>query len=118
MKSSSETLEESVVAWAFGASEIINRMEIYKKRYKVIQYEKLVTKPKELMKEIADFIGCAMDPSMMYPSFNGKPWKGNSVFGEKKGLEMTIQKHISDRDVGYIQKGLSDYMNKLGYKEI
>jgi len=51
--------------------------------YKIVRYEDLVTKPREVMQDIAGFIGIEFSESLLQPTVLGVPWGGNSTSGEQ-----------------------------------
>lgn len=118
IRNSGEHLEESVVAWAFAASEIFNKKKKYKDRYHVVKYEDLVTDVEKAMNNAAYSVGLERNPILYTPTFNGEAWKGNSLFGAKEDLKMTNQMSLSETQNRYIQKSLCHYMRGLGYEKL
>jgi len=74
------TLEEAISLWAHGADEIVAAKEESKERVFILSYETLVTKPKGVMKRLADWLGISWHPSLMQPTFNRMPTLPNTSF--------------------------------------
>ncbi|SMO83235.1 sulfotransferase family protein [Gracilimonas mengyeensis] len=91
--------------------------------YKIIRYEDLVSKPKETMEQIAQFLGISFEPSLLEPTVLGKPWKGNSMSNRKfEGISSSRlhqwKKEILPMEVYYINKLFPFMIKDFGYKYI
>jgi len=118
MRTGEASLEQAIVDWAFAASDLIAKKEQYLDRYLVVKLEELVRDVRSTMEVIAKASGLEMHDSLLSPTFNGQEWKGNSLFGDKKNLEMTNRLNLPVAQVNYIRKSLFHYMEKLGYESV
>jgi len=60
-----------------------NQKRFGNNRYLLIRYEDLVGSVEDSIRTITEFLDIADDPSLRVPSRSGKPWGGNSMFGDK-----------------------------------
>jgi hypothetical protein len=52
-------------------------------KYWVLRYEDLLQQPEECLRRMCQFLGVQDHPTLRNPTRNGKPWGGNSMFGER-----------------------------------
>lgn len=83
--------------------------------YRIVRYEDLVEQPEESMSQIADFLGIRPDPILHRPTRNGKPWKGNSMFGERFS---GISSHPVGRFRSSLESPLRRELESLLYTEL
>lgn len=50
-----------------------------KDQYKVILYEDLISRPAEVMREVADFVNIDFNETLLMPTLFGESWSGNST---------------------------------------
>lgn len=50
--------------------------------YMVIRYEDLVTSPEKIIAKMCDFLELPFEDILLTPTYQGKPWGGNSTSGE------------------------------------
>jgi len=74
-------------------------------RYKVIKFEELTSNPKDMMKDIASFIGVPFDENMLTPTVFGRSWYGNNFNGIKttSPTSFNVSKWKSRMDPYYAQ---------------
>jgi hypothetical protein len=79
---------------------IQNRARYGASRYWIMRYEDLILRPEAVLTELVEFLEIDMDASLRTPTRAGKPWGGNSMFGERF-------EGISDSPVGRYRRSLS-----------
>jgi len=98
--------------------------------FMVIKYEDLVMEPNNILNRISKFLNIPPFHNLLLNGLkdqNGKPWKGNSSFGEKKMVDLSsIGRHrnrLDEKTVKYIESTCfpemvySGYLNKKDYDE-
>jgi hypothetical protein len=75
------TVESALGLWRRSASAAIEAHERHPGRVVVVSYEALVRDTETTMRRIADRIGITMAPTLLVPTFNGRPIGANSSFG-------------------------------------
>ena len=90
--------------------------------YKVIKYEKLVSNPDIVVKEMADYLGIKFDDILLTPTSQSHAWKGNST--AEKAYESisreSVDKWIKDIyciEAKAINRYLSFALEAYGYKK-
>jgi hypothetical protein len=68
-------MRASLAAWEAFSSR-------HPQRCLMLRYEDLVQAPEPVMRSVADFLGIAWNPTLLQPTLAGRPWSGNSSFGE------------------------------------
>lgn len=68
-------------------------------RYLMIRYEDLIADPQTVLASLTEFLGIEVNSTLGRPTRAGKPWGGNSMFGEEFA-------GISDSPVGRYQRVL------------
>ncbi len=100
----------------------LNKNQRNIKNYYVIRYEDLVQNPEVEIRKICDFLSIDFEPTLLEPTFLGKPWHGNSMTGKKfvsissDGLERW-KKEISPMEIEFINKKFSFILDKFGYEK-
>jgi hypothetical protein len=56
---------------------------LFPSKYWVLRYEDLLQQPEECLRQMCQFLGIQDHPTLRNPTRNGKPWGGNSMFGER-----------------------------------
>ena len=114
--------EDFAVGWNSSLSAgIQNRKDYGKDHYFILRYEDLTNDPETSVQELISFLGIDDDGILRIPTSDGKPWEGNSQFGDKfQGISnkpVGRWKHeLSVRDVDIIEAICADYMEKQGYE--
>lgn len=98
----------------------LNSMIYGEDRYLIIKYEDLVSKPDEIMKQIADFIGIDFSDDLLKPTFLGTAWKGNNFEGIKFTGVSSVNKgrwkeRIEIEEAALIEFYFKDIMDFYGY---
>jgi hypothetical protein len=84
-------LDKSVDDW----NESVDRarknvLEIGVDKYRIVVYEDLVSRPAEIMRDVADFLGIPYSHHLVTPTYFGVPIKANSSFDNKSyGIDGT-----------------------------
>ena len=73
-------LEQSIGLWRRSAEAAIDAHDRFGDRVLVLTYEQLVGDTEATMRRVAERIGIAESPSMLMPTFNGRPIRANSSF--------------------------------------
>lgn len=86
-------------------------------QFYTVHYEKLVKNPKEIMRDIADFLKIDFNGTLLQPTFMGTPWKGNSSFAHFQATIHTASLGLSDslsnEQKNDIHKSLNAVSNKF-----
>ena len=70
------------------SSRQITRLRERSGNYLLIRYEDLLQNSRKVIKQICRFTGISFLPVLLQPTFGGRPWAGNSTFGEAfQGIE-------------------------------
>lgn len=112
------SLDQAIVSWSYSYNYIKKRSAKYPGRYILIKYEELTSNPESTMKKLADFIGIDFDGNLLIPTFNGNPWKGNSTFEKKDGLQASKKIFLNDEQLSSVKKSLGGFRDELGYANI
>ncbi len=90
--------------------------------YKVIRYEDLAENPSIIVKDIADFLCIKFNKEMLQPSLIGKPWSGNSAYGEFKSISSKFLNNWKDEIHPFEANLITDYfphvLEKYGYEKL
>lgn len=98
-----------------------NQQRYGDRRYLLIRYEDLVEEPEQTIGEIIKFLGIEDDPILRRPTRNGKPWGGNSMFGERyEGVSRNpigrYKNQLNQDAIANLEASLFPEMNRLGYE--
>jgi LPS sulfotransferase NodH len=74
-----EGVEAAMELWLRSTRAALAASERFAGRVLVIAYERLVQEPEATMSRIAEAIGITMSSQLLFPSFNGRPIRANSV---------------------------------------
>lgn len=90
------------------------------KVYKVIKYEDMVTRPREVLNDICDFIEVNFSENMMVPTVCGKVWRGNNFDGLKFDGPSNVnvgrwRERITEDEARLIEYYFGDLMEHFGY---
>jgi len=79
-----------------------------------IRYDDLVSAPRDVMREVSEFLGVPWQESLVTPSFLGKSWKGNSMqertFHGVSSLEGRRKHRLPPHHLWQIEAWLGDVM--------
>jgi hypothetical protein len=100
--------------WKKSISSITEAQKKYPSQILVVKYEDLTAKPEYTMRQTAEFLDISWQPSLLIPTFMGKPWGGNSMRDKKfSGVEKSpareIPAHIQWQVQGVLGRDLSDW---------
>jgi len=74
-----DDVETGFERWRVSAAATLAAHERWGDRVVVVTFERLVRETEETMRRIADRIGISMHPSLLTPTFNGRPIRANSM---------------------------------------
>jgi hypothetical protein len=99
----------------------LNREHLGEESYKVVRYEDLVSEPKKLMEEIAEFIGLPFSQKFLYPTTFGHQWSGNNFNGVKANQPFTTTlnrwaSRISEEEAQLVEYYFKGIMGEWGYE--
>jgi len=88
--------------------------------YHFIKYEDLVTDPEQELRKICHILGIQYSETLLYPTKNGKPWNGNSMYNTSftKISSRSVGRYkeqLDEKTIEYLEITLQDFMNNLGY---
>ena len=86
---------EALAVWARSAEAALAAHTRHGERVIVLTYEQLVLDTEAAMRRVAERLGISMSPTLLVPTFNGRPVRANSSEG---GLAHGI---VADRAVAY-----------------
>ena len=97
-----------------------NQQRYGDRRYLLIRYEDLVEEPEHTIGVIIKFLGIEDDPILRRPTRNGKPWGGNSMFGERfEGVSRNpigrYKSQLNQDTIANLEASLFPEMDRLGY---
>ncbi len=100
--------------WKKSVSSITEAQKKYPSQILVVKYEDLTAKPEYTMRQTAEFLDISWQPSLLVPTFMGKPWGGNSMRDKKfSGVEKSpareIPAHIQWQVQGVLGRDLPDW---------
>jgi|GEM_PF-4554695 len=86
----------------------------------VLDYDSLVSSPRDTISKVAEFIGISFDECLLRPTKNGVEWSGNSSRGIASSTVFqnphVARTKLPARDVRRIEVGLYEFMQKQGYE--
>ncbi len=88
----------------------------------VVPYEKLVSEPARMMKEVCAYLEINFDPErVLTPTKVGQPWSGNSAarinFSQISPEPATRwQRELSEDEIGWVEWHCRDLMTEFGYE--
>jgi len=102
---------------------LLNQKRYGEDRYKIIKFEDLVSKPREVLSEVCFFMGIAWEDSLLLPTVLGVPTGGNNFEGKEfyKISKYNVgrwRERISKEEGKIIEYYLGDIMEKYGYKKV
>jgi hypothetical protein len=65
--------------WEHSINAYLEIKEAFPGQIMRVRYEDLVASPREVMREVSEFLGVGWNESLSTPSFLGTPWKGGSM---------------------------------------
>jgi hypothetical protein len=71
-------LEVGMERWCRSAERTLEAIELYGDRVVALTYEELVRGTEATMRRLADRIGISWSPTLLQPTFNGRPIRANS----------------------------------------
>ncbi|MHA1768088.1 MAG: sulfotransferase family protein [Promethearchaeota archaeon] len=91
--------------------------------YYILKYEDLVTEPELQIKKICQFLNLPFEDILLIPTYQGKPWVGNSTSGEPfRGIESSRlnkwKKEIHPMEIYYVNKIFPFVLRDYGYEII
>lgn len=98
----------------------VSKIKLFQKKYPsqilIVRYEDLTQRPKDIMTEVAVFLGIGWQSSLLTPTFMGKPWAGNSMRDKKfSAVEKNPPRMIPIHTQWQVQSILGRTMNDWGY---
>jgi len=86
-----------------------------------IRYEDLIAYPRSILEQVCQFIGISVHPLNMAPTKGGKPWRGNSSFGDIfSGISQVPlnrwKEDLSDDEVAWVEYHCQQGMEDCGYQ--
>ncbi len=89
-------------------------------RYLILRYEDLVENLKNTLAEVRQFLGIADDLRLYQPTRAGKPWGGNSMFGESfEGVSRRpigrYRSALTESETQLLDVALRKHMRRFGY---
>jgi hypothetical protein len=72
-------LNEAVELWCRSTTAAMEAFERFGNRVLIIRYEQLVLETEATMRGVAEAVGIAMSPTLLAPTFNGRPIRANSA---------------------------------------
>ncbi len=97
-----------------------NQRRFGRNRYLVLRYEELVQQPEETLRQVVGFLGLDWQDSLLQPSRAGRPWKGNSMFGQQfqgisaapSGRWRTV---LAPQETALLQRLVGRWLTYYGY---
>ncbi len=102
--------------WKKSVSSITEAQKKYPSQILVVKYEDLTAKPEYIMRQTSEFLDISWQPSLLIPTFMGKPWGGNSMRDKKfSGVEKNPARVIPGYMQWQIRSVLGDALSDWGY---
>lgn len=126
LKRSRELRGEKRLTWPLIAQNISAFQKMHERvrnaspnRLRTVRYESLVTDPKQIMSEIANWLGIGFEPCLLEPTMRGQRWPGISSFKPTDGIEKgpvdrPIQA-LTESEQDLIRRHLSDIRTAFEY---
>ena len=114
--------EDFAIGWNSSLDAGIKNQTLYgDDRYLLIRYEDLTTQPEKYLPKVISFLGIEDDQILWIPTSNGKPWEGNSQFGDKfHGISNKPvgrwEKELDAESVDIIESICGELMKREGYR--
>lgn len=99
---------------------IDNQRKYGQDAYMLVNYERLLQSPEEILAQITDFLGIEDDPALRIPTTGGAPWEGNSMFGDTFETISTApigryRDNLEKKELRAIETMLYREMMRMGY---
>lgn len=72
--------QEAVDLWIHANQMILRNRQEYPRNIRIIRFDSLVKRSRETMQFVAEFLDLSFDPTLLTPTFNGKPIMSNTSF--------------------------------------
>lgn len=72
-----QSIERYLITWNIYHSTVEMYAKMYPNNVKIVRYEDFVHDKEKFMKDVSNFINIKFEPSMLYPSWNGKKIESN-----------------------------------------
>jgi hypothetical protein len=118
-----QPLSKYLITWNIYHSTVEMYANLFPKNVRIFRYEDLVADKKNFMDEVAGFIGVDFEPSMLYPSWNGKEIKDNiapwgTVLKSSAEYNEQIIDELSDAEKKQICDGTTALARHFKYDNI
>lgn len=118
-----QPLGKYLITWNIYHATVEMYANMYPDQIRIFRYEDLVANKEAFMKQAADFIGVAFDPSMLYPSWNGKeitdaiaPW--GTVLKSDEAYNKAVISELTREEKRQIVCGTTALARHFGYDRI
>jgi len=99
------------------------KLSAYHNRYRLIQYEHLVTNPEKVVRGLCEFLELEFEDVLLKPTYRGEPWQGNSSRDLKfqnissKNLDLW-QNDIHTMEIYYVNRLFAFILDDFRYSRI
>lgn len=118
-----QPLGKYLITWNIYHSTVEMYAKMYPEQVRIFRYEDLVADKEAFMKQAAAFIGVTFDPSMLYPSWNGKeiteeiaPW--GTVLKSDETYNKSVISELSQEEKRQIVCATKALARHFGYDRI
>ncbi len=126
LKRSRELRNQKFLTWPLIAQNIWAFQEMYARvnaaspdRLRLVRYESLVVDPKQVMSEIAEWLGINFNPCLLEPTMRGQHWPGISSFKPTDGIESGPAERpiqaLTKSEQDLVRRYLSDFRTAFDY---
>jgi len=115
------TVENFALNWAVSTEIALWAHKRFSNFY-FVKYESLVQEPAKEVQHLCSILNINQKESLFLPTRNGKPWRGNSMYGTKfDGISSKsvgrYKDNLDKSEIGYIENVLSKYLKLFGYSD-
>jgi hypothetical protein len=118
-----QSLSRYLITWNIYHSTVEMFAKMFPDNIRIARYEDLIADKQAFMTGLAHFIGCAFEPSMLYPSWNGveikdaiAPW--GTVLKSTEDYNRDIIEELSDAERRQIAQGTMALAKHFKYDEV
>lgn len=118
-----QPLSKYLITWNIYHSTVEMYARMHPQNVRIFRYEDLVGDKEAFMHNVADFIGVNFEPSMLYPSWNGKEIKDNiapwgTVLKSTEDYNQTVIDELADAEKAQIAAGTAALGRHFGYDSV
>ena len=115
------TVENFALNWAVSTKIALWAHKRFS-NFHFVKYESLVQEPAKGVQRLCKILNIKKEESLFLPTRNGKPWRGNSMYGTKFDSISSksvgrYKNNLNNSEISYMENVLSKYLKLFGYSD-